>query len=183
MVMQSRPGGAITRGLLGVIVAGLVAGLAACGGVVAGSGASHPTAAGGSARPKAALCANTAHLDRLVVSLAGALPQSHFQMALPRGITVRDPAKVRAVASALCGLPPMPHGAIACPADFGGGYRFAFWAGGRQFPPVAVRVTGCRSVSGLGPARQATRAFWNVLRTELGPSRGGAVPTSVPMAP
>ncbi len=167
MVRQSRPRGT-TLGLL--IVAGLVAGLAACGGARTG------------ARPAAALCAGTAHPDRLVVSLIAPLPQSHFRLVLPRGITVRDPARVRAVASALCELPRMPHGPIACPADFGGGYRFAFSAGSRAFPPVTARASGCRSVSGLGPELRATPKFWRVLHAELGASQGATRVTGVPVA-
>lgn len=166
MVIHSRPGGLL-------VVAALVAGLAACGGVAA---------PGTGARPAAALCAGTAHLDGLVVSLIAPLPQSHFRLALPRGISVRDPARVRAVASALCGLPRMPHGPMACPSGSGGGYRFAFSAGSRAFPLVTAKASGCRSVSGLGPELRATPQFWRLLHAELGASQGATRSSSVPVA-
>jgi hypothetical protein len=179
LLARSRPAGAVMRCALGVVVAGALAGLAACGGVVAGSGQT-PAAAGGAGQ-QAALCADAAHLDRLVVSLSGA--PGHFHEVLPGGLTVSEPVRVRAVASALCGLPAMPHGPLPCPADFGGSYRFSFAAAGQSFPPVIAKATGCQSVSGLGPARMASAAFWALLHKELGgsPQMGG--PSGGPVAP
>ena len=183
MVMQGRLSRLVTRGLPGVILAGALAALAACGAVVAGPGGSQQTpAAAASSGQEAALCASTAHLDRMVVSLSGAAPPGQFHAVLPGGVTIRDAAKVRAVAAALCGLPAMPSGPVHCPADLGGGYRLTFAAAGQSFPPVMVRATGCRSVSGLGPARRATAAFWALLREELG-TGARARPTAVPAVP
>jgi hypothetical protein len=178
------------RCVLGVVVAGALAGLAACGGVVAGSGQTSAAAgSGGQQRPAAAgaagrqtaLCANAANLDRLVVSLSGA--PGHFHGVLPGGLTVGDPVRVRAVASALCGLPAMPHAPLPCPADFGGSYRFSFAAAGQSFPPVIAKATGCQSVSGLGPARMASAAFWALLHKELSGSPHTGGPSGGPVAP
>jgi hypothetical protein len=183
MAMQPEPGRLVTRGWLGVILAGAVAALAACGGVVAAPGGSQQTpSTAGSGGQETALCASAAHLDRMVVSLPGVLPSTHFHAVLPRGVTVRDPAKVRAVAAALCSLPAMPSGPMHCPADLGGGYRLAFSAVGQSFPPVMARATGCRPVSGLGPVRRATEAFWALLHEELGGSLR-ARPATVPAVP
>ena len=169
MMMHKHPTRLVTCGVLGVVMAGAVAGLAACGGVVAGSAGSQQTpAATGSPGQQAALCANAGHLDRMVVSLSGVLSSTHVHQVLPGGVTIRDPAKVQAVASALCALPAMPHGVVSCPADFGGSSRFAFSAAGQGFPPVVARSTGRRSVSGLGPTRLAPAAFWTLLHKELG---------------
>lgn len=190
MLARTGPAGPVMRCVLGVVVAVALAGLTACGGTVAGSGQT-PAAAGsgGQQRPStarstgqlAALCVAAAHLDRLVVSLSG--PPGHFHDVLPGGMTVSDPVRVRAVASALCGLPAMPHGHLPCPADFGGSYRFSFAAAGQGFPPVIAKATGCQSVSGLGAARMASAAFWVLLHKELdgSPHMGG--PSGGPMAP
>jgi hypothetical protein len=195
MVTQSlsahgRPAGLAVRCALGVVVAGALAGLAACGGVTAGSsrtpaaagsGGQQTSAAGGGAGQQAALCADAAHLDRLVVSLSG--PPGHLHAVLPAGLRVSDPVRVRAVASALCGLPAMPHSPLPCPADFGGSYRFSFAAPGQSFPPVTAKATGCQSVSGLGPARMASAAFWALLHKELGGSPHAGGPSGGPVAP
>lgn len=178
-VFQIRPTSAMSRGLLAAVTVGIMAGVAACGGVVAGSH-SHPAAASGSAAPGAApLCANTANPDRLVVSLSSGIATSHVHQVLPAGLTISDPARVRAVATALCGLPTMAHTQVQCPADFGSAYRLAFFAAGRPFPLVVAKTTGCRSVSGLGPAKATSGSFWSLLRREIGTSHGaGGAPSS-----
>ena len=184
MVMQSWPARPVRQGLLGAVLAGAMAGLAACGGVVAGSGGGQQTpSAATSTGQTVALCANAAHLDRLVVSLSGVLPSARFHQVLPGGVTIRDAAKVQAVASALCGLPVMPSGTVQCPADLGGSSRFVFSAARQSFPPVTAKPTGCRLVSGLGPARLASAAFWVLLRKELGTSHPVSGTSSGPVAP
>jgi hypothetical protein len=199
MVTQSllahrRPAGPAVRCVLGVVVAGSLAGLAACGGVTAGSSRT-PAAAGSGgqqtsaasqpgAGQQAALCADAAHLHHLVVSVSGPPgPPGHFHAVLPGGLRVSDPVRVRAVASALCGLPAMPHSPLPCPADFGGSYRFSFAAAGRSFPAVTAKATGCQSVSGLGPARMASAAFWALLHKELGGSPHTGGPSGGSVAP
>jgi hypothetical protein len=181
MMTRSQRRGAMRRGLLATMVAGALAGVAACGNVTAGSpstGASSSTAAStalptpatsGSVPAAAApVCANVSRLDTLVVSLTRVLERSRMPLVLPAGFTLRDPAKVQAIAAALCALPAAPSAPLGCPADFGGTYRLVFGAGGQAYPPVLVRATGCRTVSGLGPVRTTTGAFWVLLATELG---------------
>jgi hypothetical protein len=178
MTMRIPKEGAMGRALLGLITAGTLAGVAACGSVTAGSG-SHPAAAasGGAASAAVPLCANKAHLDRMVVSVNLSRGMSHLHEVLPIGVTVRDPARVQAVAAALCGLPATAHNTLRCPADFGGGYRLIFASAGQTFPPVVVRATGCRFVSGLGPVRATSGSFWTLLHKDLG---GRPVGASVP---
>jgi len=90
-------------------------------------------------------------------------------MVLPRGITIGEPGPVRGLAAALCRLPAMPRGPVNCPAQFRGSLRLAFAVGRRPFPPVTVQVSGCRAVTGLGPARTASSAaFWRTLGKDLG---------------
>jgi hypothetical protein len=186
MTRSDRPG-AVRRVLLATVTAAALAGVAACGPVTAGpsgspaAGASGtaaatatastgpaPAASGSVPASAAPLCTDISHLDTLVVSLAGAPQRGHLPVALPAGITLRDPARVQAVAAGLCALPTVAPGVVNCPADFGGSYRFVFAAGRRAYPPALVRMTGCRTVSGLGPARATTAAFWILLARELG---------------
>jgi hypothetical protein len=175
------------RGLLATMVAGVLTGVAACGAVTAGS-AGQPSPAASSTPPAPAasstapapaasgsvpvtaapVCANVRHLDTLVVSLTGVLERSRMPAVLPAGFTLRGPARVQAVAAALCALPAMPGGPVNCPADFGGTYRLVFAAAGQAYPPVLVKVSGCRTVSGLGPVRATSGAFWVLLARELG---------------
>jgi hypothetical protein len=74
------------------------------------------------------------------------------------------------VAEAACALPPMPSGAVACPADFGLIYRLTFSADSTELPPVTVEASGCNVVRGLGQARTTARSpgFWRVLRKAEG---------------
>ena len=182
MVARIQRPGTMARALLASMAAPAVAGLAGCGPVTGGPSGSAATGASGaaiSASPApdasgsvpasaAPLCTNISHLGTLVVSLAGGLGRGHLPVALPAGITFRDPARAQAVAAALCALPAMAPGAVNCPAGPGGSYRLVFAAGGRAYPPVLIRMTGCRTVSGLGPVRATSAALWNVLATELG---------------
>src|SRR5215470_15366685 len=150
------------RWVLAVTAVGAVIVLAACGSTAAG-GAGHPASAatGHSTGPAAAasasagvpLCAAAQKVDRVVATL----PAGHLRQLLPRGITVTDASQVRALAAALCALPPMPQG-LQCPADFGGMFRLVFAAGGRDFQPVRVQQSGCRAVLGIGPARSWSRS-------------------------
>jgi hypothetical protein len=193
MATRTRRPGALSQALLATAVVGVMAVVAACGSVRAGAG-SHPgTAAGspaasaGSASASAGsgaavpLCMNAAQLDRMVVSLGSGFMQGHGRVAQPAGITITDPARVRAVAAALCRLPMMGPAHMLCPEIHGGLYRLTFSAAGRMFPPVTVEAAGCRRpVYGLGPARLASGPFLDLLRRELGP--GPDVATRVPIA-
>ena len=191
MVSPSRPKGTATRGALALIAAGALIGLTACGGTVAGSAAPPASAsagASGSTGPAPAvtasagvpLCAAAGKVDRVVAIPGG----SHIRALLPGGVTISDATRVRALAAALCALPPMPPG-LHCEAATGGAFRLTFAAGNRGFRPVGVQLTGCRSVTGLGPARAWSQSpqFGPLLTRTVGgvgrliPSRH---PSSVP---
>ena len=154
------PLGTAARGALALIAAGGLIGLTACGGTVAG-GAAPPTGASGSTETAPAvtasagvpLCSAAGKVDRVVAIPGG----SHIRALLPGGITIRDAARVRALAAALCALPPMQPG-LHCEAATGGAFRLTFAAGNQGFRPVGVQLTGCRSVTGLGPARSWSRS-------------------------
>ena len=96
-------------------------------------------------------------MTRLVVSRVSALPQNHLHFAFPAGVTVSSPARARAVATMVCGLPAVPHGPMSCPADLGVSYRLSFAAGSESFPVVTAEAGGCGVVTGAGPARWTAR--------------------------
>jgi hypothetical protein len=187
---RSGPLGATARWVLAVIAVGAVIVLAACGSTAAG-GAGHPASAGAGhstgpagvagASAGVPLCAAAPTVDRVVASL----PAGHLREILPRGITITDAPRVRALAAALCALPPMPAGLQQCPADFGGVFQLVFAAGGRAFHPVRIQLSGCRAVAGIGPTRSWSRSpqFGRLLSTTVG-GKGrlipGLHPSSVP---
>jgi len=133
----------------------------------------------------AALCSEQEAVTRLVVSRVSALPQNHLHFAFPAGVTVSSPARARAVAKAVCGLPLMPHGPMSCPADLGLGYRLSFAAGTRSFPVVTATAGGCGTVTGAGPARWTARSpgFWTVLAHAMGVSTAPALRGTSPSRP
>jgi hypothetical protein len=178
---RSGPLDAALQWVLAVIAVSAVIVLAACGSTAAG-GAGHPASAdaGHSTGPAAVasasagvpLCAAAQKVDRVVASR----PASHLREILPRGITITDAPRVRALAAALCALPPMPPG-LQCPADFGGVFQLVFAAGGRDFHPVRIQLSGCRAVAGIGPTRSWSRSprFGQLLTRTVG-GKGRMIP-------
>jgi hypothetical protein len=176
------------RWVRAAFAAGALTGLAACGsGVPGGAGhqaaasASHPAeSAAASASAGVPLGAAAREVDQVVASPSA----SRFRELLPGGITIRDAPSVRALAAALCALPPMPQ-VLYCPAAASGSVRLVFAAGTRGFQPVHIQLSGCRSVTGVGPARSWARSprFGRLLgRTVGGKGRliPGRHPSSVP---
>jgi len=189
---RSGPLDAAVQWVLAVTAVGAVAVLAACGSSAAG-GAGQPASAGtghstgpaavASAPAGVPLCAAAQQVDRV----AATLPASRLGQTPPRGVTITDTPQVRALAAALCALPPMPRGLQQCPADFGGVSRLVFASGGREFQPVRIQLSGCRAVAGIGPTRSWSRSprFGQLLtRTVGGKGRmiPGMHPSSVPAA-
>jgi len=153
-------GTASTQARTAVLIASLAAsaliGLAACGSA-GGAGAGHPAAGGSHTAESAAmrasagvaLCTAAGRVDRAVLSLTG----SRVRSFLPREITIGDAPRVRALAAALCALPPLPTG-MNCAAALGGAIRLTFAASQRSFRPVRIQDSSCPNVTGVGPARQ-----------------------------
>jgi hypothetical protein len=142
--------------------------LAACGSTPAGT---IPGTAGGSG-----VCAAPGRAASLTVERVSAFPRNHLRFAFPPLVTVSDPGQLRTVARAACALPPMPSGAMSCPADLGISYRLSFTATGRRFPVVRIQAGGCGEVRGLGRTRWTARSpgFWRTLGTALGISHPDA---------
>ena len=187
-----KPEGAARRAALGGIAAGLMIGLAACGTTVAGTGTAAPgpasRAPAATAQPSVsgvnpggvmigarsakavALCRAIPMLTRMTFMLSARPPSQHLREVLPAGFAIRDPATVRQVATLLCALPAVPPGQMMCPNDMGASYRLFFAAGSRGFDEVTVDVSGCRVVTGLGPARSwsASTALEQALSQHFG---------------
>ena len=147
------------------------------------AGAASPGSAGTTGG--AALCSDQAAVTRLLVSRVSALPQNHLHFAFPAAITVARPGRARAVAAAVCGLPPMPGGVMDCPADLGVGYRLSFAAGSATFPAVTASAGGCSIVAGAGHVRSAGRSpgFWAVLARAMGIGGAAALRGTSPVTP
>jgi hypothetical protein len=176
-----------------IAISALIA-LTACGSATVGGAGQTASGVGQSTTPAATvsaaagapLCAATQKVDRVVVSRASAVTASPREI-LPRGITVRGATQVRALAAALCSLPPMPAG-LSCPADFGGVVQLVFAAGGRGFQPVHIQDSGCHGVTGIGPTRWWSRSpqFGRMLSEAVGGTGKlvpGTHPSSVPTGP
>src|ERR1700722_8464454 len=171
----------------------LVAAAAGAGPVAAGCGSqvATPTSATQPASPRpsgvnpggpvswgsAALCSKQAAVTRVVVSRVTTLPQNHLHFSFPARVTVSRPERARAVAKMVCGLPPMAHGVMNCPADWGVSYRLSFAAGPGSFPVVTAGAGGCGAGTGAGPARSTARVpgFWTVLAQAMGVSGSAAL--------
>ena len=144
--------------------------VAGCGSVSGTTVARASRPPGPAAGVAAGLCAAVPEVDTLTVSRDDAWPVHHSRF--PQRVVVSRPRQVQAVARAVCALPRMPRGPLACPADWGASYRLDFAAPGRRFAVVTVQASGCRRVSGAGPARWAVQSpgFWPAL------NQAGAVP-------
>ncbi len=182
---QGGPLGTAARGVLALIAASVLVGLAACGSAVAG-GAGRPVSVGASfsteraaavrASAGVALCAAVQKVDRVVVSVHA----SHFREILPRGITIRDLPRVRALAAMVCALPPVPPG-LHCRAASVGALGLVFTAGSHGFHLVRIQPSGCRTVTGVGPVRWWSRSpqFGRLLGGMLG-GQGSLIPARQP---
>ena len=138
--------------------AGTMVVLAGCGSAVPG-GAGQPAAGAGGTRPAAAavppgvpLCASAGRPDRVTLRLT----PGPAREILPRAATITDAPLVRALAAALCRLPPAPAGPRHCPAALPGMLLLEFSDQGHPYPLLRIRDSGCATVSGLGTARQWT---------------------------
>ena len=147
-----------------LIVAGALMALAGCASAPGGTTAStrttaptrttaSPRATGpGGAQAAAAglpLCGGARQPDQVVLRLTDA----HAREILPGAATVTDPARVRALAAALCGLPRASPGQH-CPGALPGAILLEFSAQGHAYARLLIHDSGCPSVTGLGAARQ-----------------------------
>ena len=146
------------RAVPALIAASTLMALAGCASAPSGTTASTRTTASprasepGSAQTASAglpLCAGPRQPDQVVLRLTDA----HAREILPRAATLTDPARVRALAAALCRLPRIPPGQH-CPAARPGAVLLEFSAQGHAYARLLIHDSGCASVTGLGAARQ-----------------------------
>ena len=139
--------------------------LAACGSHVTGNNGSITATPAATVSGGSGLCATTQSVQRLSIRRTNSLPQNHEHFTFPAHVNIGDPGTVRAVAKAVCDLPPMPLGGFSCPADWGITYTLSFVAGGTNSPAVTIDATDCQTVRGLGRVRWVARtpAFWPML--------------------
>ena len=195
MMTPGKPERAACLAALGGIAASLMIVLAACGNTVvatgtagsgaasAGSPAARATAqpSGGGVNPggvmipasasaRIAMCREIPKLTRMTFLLSTQPADLHVREVLPRGFTIRDAVTVRQLATLLCALPRVPAGTLMCPNMMGASYRMFFAAGLRAFPQIVVGMSGCRVVTGLGPARtwSASTALEQALARHFG---------------
>jgi hypothetical protein len=140
--------------------------------VTVSSGAG-PQSGHGTAPPatvSAAACPLSPNVQRLEVTRT-ALPGNGLSFDFPRRVTIRDPAAIASVVSALCAAPQMPRGAVYnCPNDIGPYYRLAAFDGSPAAAwTVKVGATGCSTISGIGNrGRWTTGRMWHALATAMG---------------
>lgn len=169
--MRARPQGHLARNAWAAALLVAMLCLAACGSPASGTSTHSP-----STSPTATELGRVlGQLDRLVVVRSNAFPQNHISFSFPAKVTVRDPAKVQAVAHTLLALPLMPSGAFAVPIDLGITYRLIFATADEQLPAISVEATGAQTVRGLGPTRWVARSpgFWTTLGEAMGLAHPG----------
>jgi hypothetical protein len=152
------------RAVPALIAASALMALAGCASASSGTTASARTTASGrtAASPRAAgpggaqaasaglpLCTGARQPDQVVLRLTNARARE----ILPRAATVTDPARVRALAAALCRLPRIPSGQH-CPGAPPEAILLEFSAQGHAYARLLIHDSGCASVTGLGAARQ-----------------------------
>jgi hypothetical protein len=155
---------------------GTVLGVTGCGSISGTTTTGHTGRPGSTPSATAAgLCAAANEVDSLTVIRDDVFPRNHLRFRFPRRVTTSHPQQAQAVARAVCGLPRMPRGPMACPADLGVGYRLVFSAAGRRFGVVTL-AGGCQQVSGAGPVRWVARSpgFWAVMQRAIGVPGPGA---------
>ncbi|HET7356692.1 MAG TPA: PASTA domain-containing protein [Nocardioidaceae bacterium] len=140
--------------------------------VTVSSGAG-PQSGQGTAPPAtttAAACPLTSNVQRVLVTRTAAAGNG-LTFDFPRRVTVRDPAAISQVVSALCAAPPVPRGAVYhCPNDIGPYYRLAAFDGSpKPAWTVDIDATGCRTIGGIGNlGRWTTGRMWHALAAAMG---------------
>lgn len=124
----------------------------------------------GSPKVGSELCAHMSEIVNLSVTRIELFPQNHLTFSFPAMVDVRKSASAKTVADVLCQLPPMPSGAVNCPADLGVSYKLTFRLRKGAGDTVVVEPAGCQTVRGLGPQRWLRGS--GILWTDLGLAMG-----------
>jgi hypothetical protein len=113
------------------------------------------------------LCAVRSSIQEAVVARTNAFPGNGLRFTFPAHVSITSRLRARTLASAVCGLPPLPTPAPKCPADLGVTYLVRFLGPNLR---VSIRPYGCEVVSGAGPDRWAAPSpgFWRTLGRQMG---------------
>jgi len=150
---------AVARRVLALVPAAcLAAALSGCG----STSLSFPTPA------VAEVCGSPDAMATLSVTRTNPFPQNQITFSTPDHMASDDAPAIAALARTTCALPPFPTGSMSCPADFGISYAITFSTKVERVGTIEAKPTGCPSVTGLGPERQAAPSFWRALATALG---------------
>ena len=144
-----------------------------------GATAAAESASSGHAQP--ALCQDAAAVTSLLIVrtqryLVPQHPQPQHPQSAPNRLVVAKAGEARAVARALCALPALPRGLFSCPILLPATtYDLLFAVGSRRLPVVVAEATGCETVTGVGPARQAVTSpgLWRLLAAAAALGRAG----------
>jgi hypothetical protein len=165
--------GSSNSGLTGAQAAGSSKGSGSGGAASNGAGTAGATK---SATLTGALCVHRDAVTKLTVVRPITTPRSkvlHFPF--PGQMATKSASSARAVAAAVCALPPLSNN-MSCPAMLPAPvYALTFWVAGRALPVVTANPTACQPVTGAGPIRTATAAphFWFTLGDAIGLYRAG----------
>jgi hypothetical protein len=116
-----------------------------------------------------ARCRLLARARAVLVVRSGSAP-GRRSFALPERMRLRGAIGVRALAGALCSVPPAGDTVYHCPADFFLRYAFRFEFAALPSVVAIVDPFGCELIMGAGPRRTAALApgFWHKLGASLG---------------
>jgi hypothetical protein len=110
--------------------------------------------------------AQAAASSELVVTRTESRFDGRRVFSFPARVTVAKPGRIHDLAAALCRLPTFRSG--HCPIDFFLRYHLEFRGGGPVPQRVVADPAGCETVTGFGPVRSATPAFWRALGNAIG---------------
>jgi hypothetical protein len=110
------------------------------------------------------LCAVRASIQSAAVLRSSSLGGRSF--TFPAHVSIPSKLRARAIASAVCGLPPFPS-RPRCPADYGVRYLVRFSGPNLR---VSIDPSGCETVTGAGAVRWVATSpgFWRTLGHEMG---------------
>lgn len=142
------------------------------GSPVAQASAATSAASSKAAAAQAALCTGVSRVDKLVIVRTRSMNKIQvLHFPFPPTLVVTSAPAARSVARAVCALPAAQPGVVNCPALLlGTSYHLTFTAAGKDLPVVTAQATGCQTVTGAGPVRQAAAGsgFWQVLGRAMG---------------
>lgn len=117
-----------------------------------------PTASGGGSsttpQPSLSLCESIPHVQSVLMRRLQSTSQPY---GVPLVVSSHTTVGARAAARALCSLPvdPQHHGPQGCGPETPVLYRLAFSLDGHGTRVATIHPTGCPTVSGVGPTRNA----------------------------